>query len=132
MLRLVQEAPSTVQRASGILMEYHGIDAGRAVAMLREHAARRGVEVDDVAGALVESHHLLVPSRPAGSPAPPEHDRANGKILTGVPYGKILTGVPGGMWSASQVIAGVSRRMHPWETAVPRMPPTLFVPWSAI
>ncbi len=64
MLRLAQEGPSTVERANGILMEYHGIDAGRALAMLRKHAVGLGVELVDVAGALVDSHRLLVPSRP--------------------------------------------------------------------
>ena len=44
----------------------------------------------------------------------------------------MVTGMPGPMRVPSQVTARVSRRMHPWETAVPRVPPMLLVPWRAI
>ena len=54
--------------------------------------------------------------------------RTDGRSAQGV----MVTGVPGPMRVASQVMACVSRRMHPWDTAVPRMPPMLFVPCSAI
>jgi hypothetical protein len=44
----------------------------------------------------------------------------------------MVTGVPGAMWCASQVMFAVLSRTHPWEAAVPGMPPMLLVPCSAI
>src|SRR5947209_6996814 len=55
------------------------------------------------------------------------HPQARG-TRTGLPHCVMVTGLPGPMRVASQVMAWVSKRMHPWEAAVPRTPPMLFVP----
>jgi AmiR/NasT family two-component response regulator len=50
-----------IEQAKGILMERHGIDEGRAFAMLKSHSQRNGRRVVDIADAVVESHLLLLP-----------------------------------------------------------------------
>jgi AmiR/NasT family two-component response regulator len=51
-----------IEQAKGILMARHSIDADRAFAMLREHSQHNGNKLVDVAGAIVASHLLLVPT----------------------------------------------------------------------
>lgn len=48
-----------VERASGILMERHGVDGPTAFAMLRKHARDGNAKVVDVAGAVIGGHALL-------------------------------------------------------------------------
>jgi response regulator NasT len=49
-----------IEQAKGILMARHAIDADAAFAMLRAHSQSRGRKVGDVAGAIVDSHVLLM------------------------------------------------------------------------
>jgi response regulator NasT len=58
-----------VEQAKGILMVRHGIAADEAFSRLRDHARRNSRRVVDVAGAVVESHLLLVAdgARPASA-----------------------------------------------------------------
>jgi AmiR/NasT family two-component response regulator len=51
-----------IERAKGILMARHSLDAEMAFAMLREHSQNTGRKLVDVAQAVVDSHLLLVPS----------------------------------------------------------------------
>jgi len=53
---------ATIEQAKGILMERHGIDAGRAFEMLRDHSQHNGHKLVDIAQAVVDSHLLLQPS----------------------------------------------------------------------
>lgn len=50
---------AVIERASGILMERHGVDGPAAFAMLRTHARGVNAKVFDVAGAVVQGHALL-------------------------------------------------------------------------
>ncbi|HUZ81550.1 MAG TPA: ANTAR domain-containing protein [Gaiellaceae bacterium] len=52
---------AVIEQAKGILMARHSIDADKAFTMLREHSQHNGNKLADVAGAVVESHLLLVP-----------------------------------------------------------------------
>jgi AmiR/NasT family two-component response regulator len=52
---------AAIEQAKGILMARHAIDSDTAFEMLREHSQHNGRKVADVAGAIVESHRLLVP-----------------------------------------------------------------------
>ena len=52
---------AVIEQAKGILMARHGLDEGRAFAMLRSHSRSNGRKVADVAQAVVESHLLLLP-----------------------------------------------------------------------
>ena len=47
------------ERAKGILMERHGVDAREAFSMIRDHSRRTNRKVVDVAEAIVASHRLL-------------------------------------------------------------------------
>ena len=58
-----------IEQAKGILMARHSINAERAFEMLRDHSQHNGRKLSDVAAAVVESHLLLIPPRPA--PAEP-------------------------------------------------------------
>jgi AmiR/NasT family two-component response regulator len=58
---------AVIEQAKGILMARHAIDADEAFAMLREHSQHSGHKLADVAGAIVDSHLLLVPRRPLPS-----------------------------------------------------------------
>src|SRR5947208_11525610 len=50
-----------IEQAKGILMARHSINAEQAVEMLRDHSQHNGRKLSDVAGAVVESHLLLLP-----------------------------------------------------------------------
>jgi len=50
---------AVIERAKGILMERHGVDADAAFALLRRHSERRGMKLADVATAVAEAHALL-------------------------------------------------------------------------
>lgn len=54
------EPAAAIERATAILAAHHGIDGGRALAMLRDHAAGLEAESAESAAALLESHRLLV------------------------------------------------------------------------
>ena len=54
-----------IEQAKGILMARHSIDADGAFTMLRDHSQHNGRKLADVAGAVVESHLLLLPPPPA-------------------------------------------------------------------
>jgi AmiR/NasT family two-component response regulator len=61
-----------IEQAKGILMARHGINAEQAFERLREHSQHNGRKISDLAGAIVDSHLLLLP--PAArqpNPAPP-------------------------------------------------------------
>jgi AmiR/NasT family two-component response regulator len=60
---------AVIEQAKGILMARHGIAQDAAFQMLRAHSQHNGRKLIDVAEAIVESHLLLLPSRP---PAPPQ------------------------------------------------------------
>ena len=53
---------AVIEQAKGILMARHAIDADRAFDMLRDHSQHNGHKLADVAGAIVDSHLLLLPS----------------------------------------------------------------------
>lgn len=57
------ERRAVIERASGILMERHGVDGPTAFAMLRTHARGANAKVFDVAGAVVQGHALLPASQ---------------------------------------------------------------------
>jgi response regulator NasT len=57
-----------IEQAKGILMARHAIDADRAFEMLRDHSQHNGRKLADIAAAIVESHLLLLPLRPAAAP----------------------------------------------------------------
>jgi response regulator NasT len=57
---------AVIEQAKGILMARNSVDAARAFELLRDHSQRNGRKLADVAGAVVESHLLLVP--PAAGP----------------------------------------------------------------
>jgi response regulator NasT len=69
---------ATIEQAKGILMARHAIHADRAFAMLRGHSQRTGRKLADVAGAVVESHLLLLPAprEPTGPAASGHGDAA--------------------------------------------------------
>jgi response regulator NasT len=55
---------AVIEQAKGILMGRNAIDARRAFGMLRDHSARSGLKLVDIATAIVDSHLLLlVPTR---------------------------------------------------------------------
>ena len=54
---------AVIEQAKGILMCRHGIDADGAFELLRDHSQKTGHKVGDVAGAIVDSHLLLVPAQ---------------------------------------------------------------------
>jgi response regulator NasT len=65
---------ATIEQAKGILMSRHSINAERAFEMLRDHSQHNGRKLSDVAGAVVESHLLLLPPptpQPPPQPLPP-------------------------------------------------------------
>ena len=55
-----------IEQAKGILMARHAINADAAFEMMRDHSQRNGRKLSDIAGAVVESHLLLLPT-PQGS-----------------------------------------------------------------
>jgi two-component system, response regulator / RNA-binding antiterminator len=55
---------AVIEQAKGILMARNGLDAEKAFALLREHSQRNGQKLADVAGAIVDSHLLLLPQAP--------------------------------------------------------------------
>jgi AmiR/NasT family two-component response regulator len=63
---------AVIERAKGILMARHALDAEMAFAMLRKHSQNTGRKLVDVAQAVVDSHLLLVPA--AGKSATGEND----------------------------------------------------------
>jgi response regulator NasT len=67
---------ATIEQAKGILMARHAIGADRAFEMLRDHSQHNGRKLADVAGAIVESHLLLLAPQPATPPVPAGHDGA--------------------------------------------------------
>ena len=79
---------ATIEQAKGILMARHAIDADAAFAMLRDHSQHRGRKLADVAGAIVESHLLLLPARPGAA----AHD---GQAAGGARAGVRLVPTPG-------------------------------------
>jgi AmiR/NasT family two-component response regulator len=54
---------AVTERAKGILMERHSVDASDAFEMLRDHARRTNSRLADVAAAVVDGHPLL-PKQP--------------------------------------------------------------------
>ena len=58
-----------IEQAKGILMARHATDADHAFEMLRDHSQHSGRKLSDVAGAVVESHLLLLPPAPLAQPA---------------------------------------------------------------
>jgi response regulator NasT len=54
---------ATIEQAKGILMARQGISADAAFKMLRDHSQHNGRKLSDVAGAVVESHLLLLPTQ---------------------------------------------------------------------
>ncbi len=75
---------ATIEQAKGILMARHAVDADKAFEMLRDHSQQNGRKLADVAAAIVESHLLLLPARPAAeSPngRPAVIDRAPGRLV---------------------------------------------------
>jgi ANTAR domain len=52
---------ATIERARGILMSRHSINAEAAFELLRDHSQHNGRKLIDVAEAVVESHLLLAP-----------------------------------------------------------------------
>jgi response regulator NasT len=60
---------ATIEQAKGILMARHAINADKAFEMLRDHSQHNGRKLTDVAGAIVESHLLLLPPTHGGSSA---------------------------------------------------------------
>ena len=64
---------AVIEQAKGILMARHSIDADNAFGMLREHSRHQGDKVVDVAGAIVASHLLLVPTPPQPDAAVPRN-----------------------------------------------------------
>ena len=58
---------AVIEQAKGILMARHAVDAEKAFEMLRAHAQNSRRKLFDVAGAVVDSHLLLLqpPPRPA-------------------------------------------------------------------
>lgn len=52
-----------IERAKGILMERHRIDADHAFELLRAHARSTNRKITDIASAIVDGHHLL-PAQP--------------------------------------------------------------------
>jgi AmiR/NasT family two-component response regulator len=57
------ERRALIERAKGILMERHGIEARAAFDLIRDHARSTNRTVVDVSAAVAEGHQLL-PSRP--------------------------------------------------------------------
>ena len=55
-----------IEQAKGILMARHAINADAAFEMMRDQSQRNGRKLSDIAGAVVESHLLLLPT-PQGS-----------------------------------------------------------------
>jgi response regulator NasT len=53
---------AAIEQAKGILMARHAVDADKAFEMLRNHSQSNGRKLADVAGAVVESHLLLLPA----------------------------------------------------------------------
>jgi AmiR/NasT family two-component response regulator len=53
---------AVIEQAKGILMARHSTGAEKAFAMLRDHSQRSGEKLVDVAGAVVNSHLLLLPT----------------------------------------------------------------------
>ena len=65
-----------IEQAKGILMARHSINADTAFERLRDHSQHNGRKLSDVAGAVVESHLLLLPQSIA--PPLPESDASSG------------------------------------------------------
>jgi len=66
---------AVIEQAKGILMARHAIDQQKAFEMLRSHSQSNGRKLADVAGAVVESHLLLLaplpqPTHPTRSDTP--------------------------------------------------------------
>ena len=55
---------ATIERAKGILMERHSVDALGAFELLRDHARKRRQKLVDIADAVVDGH-LLLPGKVA-------------------------------------------------------------------
>lgn len=55
---------AVIEQAKGILMARHAIDADTAFAMLRDQSQSAGQKLATLAGAVVDSHLLLVPPKP--------------------------------------------------------------------
>jgi response regulator NasT len=58
---------AVIEQAKGILMARHGITADRAFERLRDHSQHNGRKLSEVAGAVVDSHLLLIPPSPDGA-----------------------------------------------------------------
>jgi AmiR/NasT family two-component response regulator len=55
------DSRAVIEQAKGILMARHAVDAVKAFEMLRAHPKNSGRKLFDVAGAVVDSHLLLLP-----------------------------------------------------------------------
>jgi response regulator NasT len=62
---------ATIEQAKGVLMARHAITPERAFELLRTHSQSRGRKLVDVAGAVVESHLLLLPAEERRGGRPP-------------------------------------------------------------
>jgi AmiR/NasT family two-component response regulator len=60
---------AAIEQAKGILMSRNGINAEQAFASLRDFSGRTGTKLVDVAGAIIDSHRLLLPGPSAKPPA---------------------------------------------------------------
>lgn len=61
---------AAIEQAKGILMSRNGLSADQAFASLRDYSGRSGTRIVDVAGAVIDSHGLLLPGAPASKPSP--------------------------------------------------------------
>ena len=52
-------APTSTERAKGILMERHSVDEKAAFEMLRDHSRAANRKLIDIASAVVDGHALL-------------------------------------------------------------------------
>jgi AmiR/NasT family two-component response regulator len=59
---------AAIEQAKGILMSRNGVSADQAFASLRDFSGRSGTKLVDVAGAIIQSHGLLLPSSSANPP----------------------------------------------------------------
>jgi AmiR/NasT family two-component response regulator len=64
-LQTALDRRAVIERAKGILMERHSVDARRAFALLRSHARAERVTVVDLAAAVAEKGALLPDAQPA-------------------------------------------------------------------
>ena len=67
-LQLAFARRAAIEQAKGILMSRNSISADQAFGSLRDHSGRTGTKLVDVAAAIIESHGMLLPAVPGGTP----------------------------------------------------------------